>query len=94
MSSVSLLLHGLLILVLWNITANGSLIRLYCQNPNSELCKVHYRRNSFNRYSTVADHNSVPALANEEPLYIRALDEDIQKLRDQLEGKKVTTEIS
>lgn len=87
MSIVAVSFHGFLIILLSNVVVNGSLIRLFCQHPNSELCKMHHRRNSLNRYFTVTDHNSEVAQVNDEPLLIKTIDEDINKLRDQLEGK-------
>lgn len=71
--------HVFLILLLSNATVNGSLIRLLCQYPNSELCKM-YQRSNLNQHFTVTNHNS-----NNE--FIRTIDEKIENLRDQLEGK-------
>lgn len=81
-SFVAVSFHGLLILLLTNVTVNGSLIRLFCQNPSSEICKMHQRRNNFNEHLYLS--NQKP---NQEPVFLRTLDEKIESLRDQLEGK-------
>lgn len=87
MSIVTVSFLGFLIFLLSNVTVNGSLIRLLCQYPNSELCKIHQRLYNLNRYNVLSDANSRYANVEEEPLFVSSFDEDTQNLRNQLEGK-------
>lgn len=87
MSIVTAPFLGFLIFLLSNVTVNGSLVRLLCQYPNSELCKMHQRLFNANRYNVLSDANSGYANVEEEPVFVSLFDEDTQNLRNQLEGK-------
>lgn len=88
MSIVAASLLGFLIFFLSNVTVNGSLIRLFCQYPNSELCKMHHRLTDLNRYNVVSDLNSRYPIVEEEPFFVNSFDEDTQNLRNQFQGKE------
>ncbi|KAJ6633400.1 hypothetical protein Bhyg_16817 [Pseudolycoriella hygida] len=72
----------ILILSLSNVTVNASSIRLFCPFPNSELCKLHHRLNN-NKFNGEPD---IATLDGESP-YAHSLDEETEKLRNQLEAE-------
>lgn len=83
MSIVAASFLGFLILLLTNV--NGSLIRLFCQYPNSELCKMHHRLYNANRY------NSRYINVEEEPLFVSSFDDETDNLNNQFEGNERIT---